>query len=270
MDPHPSIGSDLGTALPPGARHYRAFVGPPETYDLAGAMQFNLLTSLGLREHHSLLDIGCGSLRAGRLLIMYLLPDRYYGIEPLTWLLQEGIARHLDRGLLKTRRPVFSNDANFTLTGFNRTFDFLLAQSVFSHAPVPQIERCLAQAREVMTSTSLFAATFAEGQENYRGHAWSYPRCVTYQMEFMSRLVEKHGLRCTPIGWSHLYDQKWLAITDPSCRHVSALANPAVLSTLRFQLEAYRERLARLETHPYVRLGLSIRRLLMKTRKSLA
>lgn len=93
-------------------------------------MQFNLLMSLGLREHHSLLYIGCGSLRGGRLLIMYLLPDRYYGIEPETWLLDEGIAKHLGRGLMSTSRPVFSNNANFTLTQFNRTFDFLLAQSV--------------------------------------------------------------------------------------------------------------------------------------------
>jgi len=79
-------------------------------------MQFNLLMSLGLREHHSLLYIGCGSLRGGRLFIMYLLPDRYYGIEPETWLLDEGIAKHLGRGLMSTSRPVFSNNANFTLT----------------------------------------------------------------------------------------------------------------------------------------------------------
>ena len=45
--------------------HYKAYVGPPSVYDLVGAMQFNLLTSFGLRDFHKLLDIGCGSLRAG-------------------------------------------------------------------------------------------------------------------------------------------------------------------------------------------------------------
>ena len=63
---------DLGLGLKPGDAHYRAYVGPPEDYDLIAAMTFNLLTTLGLRQHHSLLDVGCGSLRIGRLLIPYL------------------------------------------------------------------------------------------------------------------------------------------------------------------------------------------------------
>ena len=48
------------TKLKPGDRHYKAFVGPIEEYDLMAAMQFNLLTALGLRQHHSLLDVGFG------------------------------------------------------------------------------------------------------------------------------------------------------------------------------------------------------------------
>src|SRR5437763_10973182 len=63
---------DLGLGLKPGDPQYRAYVGPPEDYDLVAAMAFNLLTTLGLRQHHSLLDIGCGSLRIGRILIPYL------------------------------------------------------------------------------------------------------------------------------------------------------------------------------------------------------
>jgi len=58
-----------------------------------------------------------------------------------------------------------------------------------------------------MTQTSLFALTFMRGEENYRGADWIYPRCITYTMKFMNMLVDKHALRCTPIGWSHLYDQ---------------------------------------------------------------
>ncbi|MBK5117071.1 MAG: hypothetical protein JJE23_09160 [Thermoleophilia bacterium] len=47
----------------------RGYVGPPEYFDLITAMSFGLLTVLGLRERHRLLDIGCGSLRVGRVLI---------------------------------------------------------------------------------------------------------------------------------------------------------------------------------------------------------
>ena len=52
---------DLGISHLIGSHHYRAFVGPPQKYDLVAANQFNLLTSLGLREYHYFLDIGCGN-----------------------------------------------------------------------------------------------------------------------------------------------------------------------------------------------------------------
>lgn len=61
---------------------YREYVGPETEYDLIGAMQFRLLSTLGLRENHKLLDFGCGSLRAGRLFIPYLNPGNYTGVEP--------------------------------------------------------------------------------------------------------------------------------------------------------------------------------------------
>ena len=94
----------LGRGLQPGDHHYRAFVDFPERYDLGAALQFGLLTALGLREDHALLDIGCGSLRAGRLFIVYLRPGRYVGIEPEQWLLDEGIRQELGQEQLRAWR----------------------------------------------------------------------------------------------------------------------------------------------------------------------
>lgn len=53
-----------------GDQDYRAFVGPPAKYDVMGALQLSVLTSLGLRQEHKLLDVGCGSLRAGRFFLI--------------------------------------------------------------------------------------------------------------------------------------------------------------------------------------------------------
>ena len=75
-----ALSRDEAKALPPGAHHYTAFVGRADQYDFMGATQFRLLTTLGLREHHAVLDFGCGSLRAGRLLIPYLNEGRYHGL----------------------------------------------------------------------------------------------------------------------------------------------------------------------------------------------
>jgi hypothetical protein len=68
MTPPADEDVTLGRGLQLGDHHYRAFVDFPGRYDVgAAAMQFSLLTALGLREDHSLLDIGCGSLRGPNL-----------------------------------------------------------------------------------------------------------------------------------------------------------------------------------------------------------
>ena len=97
----------LGIGLSAGEHHYRAYVGPPERYDIIAAMTFNLLTTIGLRQHHKLLDIGCGSLRVGRLLIPYLNIGKYYGLEPNKWLVEQGIKSETGHDLIAIKKPKF-------------------------------------------------------------------------------------------------------------------------------------------------------------------
>ncbi|MBW1793700.1 MAG: class I SAM-dependent methyltransferase [Deltaproteobacteria bacterium] len=246
--------------LPIGSRHYRAFVGPAEKYDLVSAMQFNLLTSLGLREHHFLLDIGCGSLRAGRLFIPYLSPGRYWGLEPEQWLIEDGIKNELGEDIIRIKQPVFSYDNNFTLSIFNREFDFILAQSIFSHAPEPQIKKCLSEAKKVMSPTSIFAATFVEGNQNYTGNEWVYPGCVTYTLEYMKNLVEDRSLTCKPIDWPHPNGQTWMVIVHPENEYNIPDLSVNRLSPVGSETGLHENRLPRMERHPYVRLGLTINR----------
>jgi hypothetical protein len=205
---------NLGDNQAIGSHHYRAFVGPPEKYDLIAANQFNLLTSLGLREHHYFLDIGCGSLRGGRLFIPYLLPNRYFGIEPEKWLLEEGINQNCGKDLIKIKSPHFSNDQNFTLSIFGRNFDFILAQSIFSHASKNQIKKCLSEAKKIMTSTSVFVATFVKGSTNNDSIKWLYPECGTYTLDFILKLIESEGLSGKLLKWHHPNNQTWLAIVN--------------------------------------------------------
>ena len=205
----------LGISLPIGARHYRAYVGPPEKYDLVAAVQFNLLTNLGLREFHYLLDVGCGSLRAGRLFIPYLLSGHYYGIEPQEWLIEEGIKNELGREILQVKKPVFSHDSNFNCLNFNQKFDFVMAQSIFSHASRPQIQECLFNVAKCLQPNGVVAATFVKGNTDYEGEVWVYPECVTYTVKHITRLAEAVGLAALPIDWYHPNGQTWILFARP-------------------------------------------------------
>lgn len=229
-------------------------------------MQFNLLTYLGLREHHVLLDIGCGSLRAGKLFIPYLLPGNYYGIEPEQWLLNDGICYEIGQSQIALKRPVFSHDRSFTLSAFHRQFDYVIAQSIFSHASEAQIRQCLDEARQVMTPLSVFAATYLQGQSNYQGDDWVYPACIPYTADHLRHIAEDHGLRYVPISWPHPNGQTWvLLVRDDYTGDV--VQHMAQIPFFQAELEASRHRLAQLESHPYIKVGKKVKRLLVNLRR---
>jgi len=124
----------------PGSDHYRSYVGPPGRYDLISAMVFNLLTSCGLRQDHKVLDVGCGSLRVGRLLIPYLNVGGYCGIEPNKWLVYDGLKNEVGLSQYKRKKPAFIFGDSFSSRNESFGFDYCFAQSIFSHCGVDLVE----------------------------------------------------------------------------------------------------------------------------------
>jgi hypothetical protein len=185
QDAAPMPSRVAAKSLPPGSdAHYSAYVGPPELFDVMGASQFRLLTALGLREHHKLLDFGCGALRAGRLLLPYLLPGHYHGVEPNTWLLESVIREEIGAEFIALKRPRFRHNADFAIDGFGETFDFILAQSIFSHCGRDLIRRALGNFRAGLAESGLILATFIHTETSrlpeFEGAGWVYPECVAY------------------------------------------------------------------------------------------
>ena len=184
-----------GLGLPAGARHYRAYVGVPERYDELAAMQFRVLTDLGLREHHKVLEVGCGSLRFGRLLLPYLLPDRYVGVEPEQWLVQDGIRHELGETIIQVKKPQFCFDAECDFAHFGRAFDYIMIQSVVTHAPFDWVERCAHRLSAVVAAPDgVVVGTYSEGPADYRGGEWAYPECISYRQETLQELFLSVGL----------------------------------------------------------------------------
>lgn len=230
--------ADFGDGLKIGEHHYRAWVGPPAYYDLIGAWQFATLTLLGMRETSTLLDIGCGSLRGGRFSITYLRPGNYFGLEPNEWAVADGIEAHFGKGLAQKKRLSFIYDDNFTLSRFNRKFDFLVAHSIFTHAAKRQIERCLEESTKVMARNSVFLATFHESENEYVGADWVYPGISQYRKETITSIVEGAGMACHHLNWPHPFDQKWFVVVRPD----SELNTEKLLAGYTFSHEAFLER----------------------------
>jgi hypothetical protein len=211
-----TLSREAAKKLAAGDDHYTAYVGPPEQYDFMGATQFRLLTALGLREHHSLLDFGCGSLRAGRLLIPYLVEGRYYGLEPNRWLIDEAIDRELGRTIIDLKRPTFLYHSNFSAAAFGVSFDYILVHSIFSHAGRDIISRCLAEFRFCLEKSGLILATFMQPHQlgttdDFAGSGWIYPSCAAYKLETVNSMIEDSGLVGRPLPWFHPR-QTWFAL----------------------------------------------------------
>lgn len=233
----------LASGMKAGDNHYKAYVGPPENYDIGGFTQFSLLVNLGMRQQHNLLDVGCGSLRGGKLFLAYLLPKHYCGIEPNEWLVKEGIENEIGNDMVQIKEPVFVYDDNFALSAFDRNFDFIMAQSIFSHASVSQIKLCLGEAKKVLTESGIFAASYVQGKENYEGEDWVYPGLVTYTPEYMESLAVEQGLVCKHLKWNHPNRQTWVAYVHPGTEdRIPDLGNENYLRELEDERDWYREK----------------------------
>ncbi|GAB4521623.1 MAG: hypothetical protein Kow00133_08720 [Amphiplicatus sp.] len=217
--------------LPTGHNHYRAYVGPPKQYDILGATQFSLLTSLGLQEEHTLMDVGCGSLRAGRFFIQYLLPDRYFGIEPNEYLWRSAIDKEIGRDILSIKRPKFSSRQDFRFDDSTSKYDFILAQSIFSHAGSDMFQVGLKTLASQLKHNGQFLFTIIdEDAESYSTsiaaesvHGWIYPGCTRYARQTVLRFCQAAGLKVEIIGWRHPR-QTWYRAVLPGTPLLGAMA----------------------------------------------
>lgn len=211
--PHTN-GSGIG--LKPGDEHYRAYVGPPEDYDLISAMVFNLLTCSGLRQHHRVLDIGCGSLRLGRLFMPYLNIGNYFGVEPNQWLVRDGILNEVGQDQIQIKQPTFSFNTSLSEFPDPLQIDFAVAQSIFSHCSTTLVRNWLTEASRHLNDDGALFATFLIAEEDYVGEeGWIYPGCVRFRPDTMMKLAQEAGLGFEILDWKHPR-QTWAVFSKPN------------------------------------------------------
>jgi SAM-dependent methyltransferase len=209
-------------SLSPGSDHYTAYVGPPQEYDLMGATQFALLFTLGLRDSHRVLDFGCGSLRLGRLLIPYLQQGNYAGLEPNAWLVEDALKRQLGESILAVKEPGFFYHDDFRADRCGDNFDFIVAQSIFSHAGEDVMAASLPTFAAALADDGLALITVLHPGQNgvaeFFGDGWVYPDCVAYAPQRLAEIFSAAGFpHFRALPWFHPR-QTWYALAKTAAR----------------------------------------------------
>jgi len=211
--PNRSLEGEAAMALPPGEAHYKAYVGPTDRFDFMGATQFALLFHMGLRDYHSVLDFGCGSLRLGRCLIPYLQKEKYFGIDPNQWLIEDGTVKELGADAIALKSPRFSHNIDFNCEIFDKKFDFIIAQSIFTHTGPSHFKRFLESASKALKPDGVLLFTYngrPDDSQELPEDGWYYPQCVTYHDTSVQNMISDTILEGKKIPWYHPASQ-WYA-----------------------------------------------------------
>jgi hypothetical protein len=199
--------------LPSGGEGPRGFVGG--LWHELGELQFRFLVDHGLRPDHVLLDIACGSLRAGVRLIPYLQSGNYLGIDINRSLIEHGKKIELGPTMCEVKLPEFVISEAFEFGKFSKQPDFCIAQSLFTHLTDKDIALCLGNLREYGKNDTVLYATFFEVDAPIINPAQSHPQApFRYTRSEMELVGRQAGWSMEYIGeWSHPRSQNMLRYT---------------------------------------------------------
>ena len=156
-----------------------------------GQMQFDYLVKHGLMPADRVLEIGCGNLRAGRLLIGYLDKGSYYGIDispDILFAAQKALADYGLQGKMAILTPVQDLTFSFLPDDY---FTVVNANSVFTHCPLAIIDECLAHVGRIMVPGGIFDFTFYRAEDAEYDVYWED---FYYRTETFLELARKYGL----------------------------------------------------------------------------
>lgn len=182
-------------------------------WDGIGQLQFQFLLDQGLKPHHRLLDIGCGTLRGGRHFIRFLDAGCYHGFD----LSDQAIAAAknlVEAELLSDKCPTLYVNREQNLRfgkSQGRQFDYLLAQSVFPHLMPDHINECFAHIGSVMGPDSRFYFTY-QNSEIFRRNGYKQ---FSYPYAYFHDLAKHYGFQLFDHSedYNHPRNQRMLSLS---------------------------------------------------------
>lgn len=192
-------------------RPWREQVGPPELFDVIGAQQFCVLVKNGLREHHKVLDFGCGCLRLGRFLLTYLEPFHYFGIEPNAGLVNHGLYDEAGAEVVSQAWPTIHYWADFKFADrLGVRTDYVMAHSIITHAGLDLTQQIFEEAFGVLEINGVFVGTFFVGASDSEDVGWLGNKVAAYRPSTIARVADQVGFTtCDLKDYGHPMKQTW-------------------------------------------------------------
>ena len=184
-----------------GGRHAEAiqYVG---TDGLSGKLQRDLLKREGALPSSRVLEVGCGSLNAGLVIMRYLAA----GIDPNEWLREAAIQKPAIRKIVDDKAPRFLSRDDFDASELGMQFDYVLSHSVLSHAAHWQLDQYLKNTAKVLAPGGRILASIrlAEGNEfgsdgskdgeDSMDEEWVYPGVSWFKRSTVDETAARNGL----------------------------------------------------------------------------
>ncbi len=176
-----------------------------EGFEVAmGNNQLEYVKKHGLEPCHSLLDYGCGYLRAGIHFVRYLDPDKYAGMDISRGRIAQG-QRFIEKFELTAKQPTLVSSPTMDLGKLNgRKFDYIWSHGVLSHMPAEDVELLIKNLPELLNENGIFLGNYTELAEGEVKMATL--RHFFFNRSVFDRLCQEYGLRCEfPPDWKNIH-----------------------------------------------------------------
>ena len=159
----------------------------------------------GLLPESRFLDYGCGSGVSGKSFIEYLNKDKYTGVDISNEAIKTARDRIKDNNNLNLKNPNFKyiKKADMEILQGNE-FDYIFANSVFTHMPLEDINFMLNQLKIYIHKDSVYYATICRTEGKSRMVQF---RTWMHSVDEVKRVAEENGYECNVHSdWSHPSD----------------------------------------------------------------
>lgn len=166
-----------------------------DLWNAAGGAQYEILRAAGLQQQHRLLEIGCGCLSCGFVVMQYLELGGYCGIDPNKWLIDAAMAFTPVRKIAAQKAPRFVYSSDFDASDFCERFDFVFAHSVLSHCSREGMRMFLDGVTATAAPRCTVVASYRDG-EMATETGWVYPDHSYLSFDDVSAEASARGWRC--------------------------------------------------------------------------